>query len=63
MKKIRPKPAGCDFVDRIFIGGGNCSYIDLDGFGGADPDDFLFLESPQELRLGGKRKFADFIKE
>ena len=52
-----------DFFFEIFIGGGDDADVDVDGVGGADGEEALFVEGAEDLGLGFEAHVADLVEE
>lgn len=61
--EILAEGAGHDHFPEIAVGGGDDPQIHFKWPRRTNRLDFPLIENPQEFCLGGKRKFADFIKE
>ena len=61
--QIFAERARCDRGSKIAVGRGHDARVDLDRAFGANPADLALLQRSQELRLHGRRNFADFVEE
>lgn len=61
--KVGAKTVFPNLPGQILVRGGDDADVDGDGPIGADPGNLLFLQDPQEYRLGIERHFADFVQK
>ncbi|NJO56198.1 MAG: ParB/RepB/Spo0J family partition protein [Rhodospirillales bacterium] len=52
-----------DGIFQIAVGGADDADVDLDCSGAADAFELAFLQHPQQLRLEGRRDFADLVEK
>ena len=59
--QVLAERASCDSRSQVAIGRGHHPRVDFDVALRAHPPDLTFLKRPQQLRLHGRRHFADFV--
>ena len=63
VEEVLAKIALGDFVFEVLVGGGDDADIDVDGVGGADGEETLLVQGPQDLGLCFEAHVTDLVEE
>ena len=63
VEEVFAEVAAGDLLFEVLVGGGDDAHIDVDGMGGADREEALFVEGAEDLGLGLEAHVANLVEE